>query len=314
MILSPVCILIRYSRFIILSLSVTGYETKSSKGSKSAKGKGYDGKGGDGNYPPVPEPTPYPTKLCGNGHLDRYEECDPYYTSENGYGCYRYDYFPWASQQGKLQCNEYCQCVGCGNGIREGYEECEPKPGTGGEKWVDGYCGDRQICNNHCMCEAKPTKAPTAAPTAKPTEMCGNGYLNKHEECDPAIPKGAGGCNYTFPLKPSLTCEDNCKCKGCGNGRIDDGEECEVKKRGGGFVDGSKCNPKKYDCIDCKCRAKPTPAPTKRPTRKPTVMSTPRPVEPTKGPSDRPTSRQTPEPTKCPDPEVPETCIPSGEC
>ena len=75
----------------------------------------------------------------------------------------------WAPQGKKLHCNDHCQCVGCGNGHLDYGEQCEPEPGTGGAAWVAGHCYEGQYCNEHCMCQAKPTPAPTPAPTDKPT-------------------------------------------------------------------------------------------------------------------------------------------------
>jgi len=68
-------------------------------------------------------------------------------------------------------------------------------------------------CNDHCQCEAVPTAAPTV--------NCGDGQLDGGEECDFDFGEagGDGGCsqNPKFNDITGLTCNNSCKCKGCGN-------------------------------------------------------------------------------------------------
>lgn len=171
----------------------------------------------------------------------------------------------------------------------------------------------------------EPTKKPTSHPTEAPTPFCGDGHLDIDlgEECDKKIEEGDGGCLYTLKVK-GLTCTHDCTCKGCGNGRIDFGEECELKD--GVVTDDSTCNMYTQDCVDCKCTPKPTPSPTyhptpapitPEPTKTPTAHPTPKPVDPTHAPVDptnsptySPTPYPTPSPTECPEPELPKTCKP----
>lgn len=58
-------------------------------------------------------------------------------------------------------------------------------------------------CDKHC----KKTKP-----------VCGNGKLEKGEECDLGLDNG----------KPNSGCTKDCKiCAVCGNGKVEEGEECK---------------------------------------------------------------------------------------
>ena len=104
-------------------------------------------------------------------------------------------------------------------------------------------------CNDHCQCEAVPTAAPTL--------NCGDGQLDDGEECDYYFGSD-GGCFEAFGVS-GLKCNNNCKCRGCGNGKIQGMEQCDFK------LDTKEpfgCSEYEYCTDNCKCEAVPTAAPT----------------------------------------------------
>jgi cysteine-rich repeat protein len=167
-------------------------------GSLSASG-GQDG---------MPEPT-WPL-TCGDGQLDPGEECDDK-NLDNGDGC---DSNCCVVSAGVQACsNGWCPVdhpCHCGDGALELGEECD-----------DGNLSFGDGCNGFCEVE---------------TGLCGNQVLDQGEECDDGnfaqFDGCAPNCLAEFSLVP--TCSDSldeCACEGdecvCGNGTVQDGEQCD---------------------------------------------------------------------------------------
>ncbi len=126
--------------------------------------------------------------------------------------------------------NKTCRKI-CGNGTVDSGEECDPNAATSG--WQNqGKCPGNQVgaptCNNEC-------KLNTSTCTS-----CGNGVLDEGEQCDPAL-----ATNQWAPYHRSceemsggnqsgaVTCDSEClvdasDCSLCGNGRLDEGEDCDI--------------------------------------------------------------------------------------
>ena len=177
---------------------------------------------------------------CGNGIIDRGESCDGDLTNIGLTTCTEY-YALFTS--GNLKCTnceiDASDCRGptgaCGNGIIQVGEECEK--GTVSDIFgnVDdclelGFLGGKLSCSNECKLDT--TKCIGE-------ERCGNGIVDPGETCD--------GDNFgdltstdcieysAFFSEGTLSCTDDCQidtlgCVGaetCGNGIIDDEEQCD---------------------------------------------------------------------------------------
>jgi hypothetical protein len=119
-----------------------------------------------------------------------------------------------------------------------------------------------------------PPQTPVTATTLQDmviTPRCGDGYLSWHgspgggdEECDPNTGPGnnwGGAMAYDCP--PGLTCV-NCKCVGCGDGRLQSGEQCDPNNRRA-TVNGQplwsgqvRSCPGQYEMCDADCQCVPS--------------------------------------------------------
>jgi len=106
-----------------------------------------------------------PVPVCGNGTIDPGEDCDP-----PGSPC----------NDGDGVCSDDCTCKVplCGNGTIDPGEQCDP-PGSA--------CADGVTCAPDCTC---------------PAPLCGNGVVDPGEECDPP----------GSPCPSGVPCSANCSC------------------------------------------------------------------------------------------------------
>ncbi|MDY0004154.1 MAG: DUF4215 domain-containing protein, partial [Polyangia bacterium] len=164
---------------------------------------------------------------CGNGVRDGAEDCEG--SDLNGQSC--------ASQgfdEGALGCStdcvfdtSGCRSYVCGDGLVEGEEQCD-----------DGNSSDLDGCGASCQveagwaCEGEPSVC---------QRVCGNGVINPGEDCDTSELGGAtcDSLGLGF-VGGTLGCAANCtfntsQCLSpdCGNGQLDQGEQCDGPLLGG---------------------------------------------------------------------------------
>jgi cysteine-rich repeat protein len=143
--------------------------------------------------------------LCGDGRLDRGEQCDDANT-QDGDGCSA----DCTIMEDGWKCPEPGQpCVRdavCGNGILEHpAEQCD-----------DGNTLSGDGCSSTCLNESM--------------SVCGNGIVEDDEQCDDGLANGEEG-----------NCTLDCMLPGlCGNGKIDGREECDD----GNTLSGDGCSKK----------------------------------------------------------------------
>ena len=271
-----------------------GGDSASQKGGGGNAGT-HGGAGGGTSYtiPKVPDAGPdLPGGgLCGDGIRERSEQCDDGNT-ESGDGCSRSCQVEanWECPEENKPCNNLAVC---GNGILTSDETCDdgnkddkdgcsrdcqaiesgyvcPVPGkrciplcgdkviTGSETCDDGNSNDGDGCSSTCQLEPG-YACPNLGEKCVQSE-CGNGKLEKGEQCDcgtdPAkVPSdrckavnglfyGDGkGCSKTCTKEPS--CLDSsgktqaCTAT-CGDGNLDPGEDCDD----GDLQDGDGCSSK----------------------------------------------------------------------
>lgn len=118
---------------------------------------------------------------CGNGEIDRGEDCDPNHSRKRkGYVC------SWRCKWVKKKTPV------CGNNKREGTEQCDGRDAS--------RCESRQ-CKSNCRCKPKDPEPPMPPPP-----RCGDGKVNQaSEQCDPPNSKCGTGNKGT--------CDSSCKCK-----------------------------------------------------------------------------------------------------
>ncbi len=125
---------------------------------------------------------------------------------------------------GTMMCDENCFVLGCGNGIRQTGEACD-----------DGNLVPGDGCDANCGAEY----------------TCGDGVVasNFGEQCDP--PKAGPVCSMAeFTANPtSCGCGSTCAYKVCGNGIVQEGEQCDPPN---GSTCGNDCQLAGLgECIEC---------------------------------------------------------------
>jgi hypothetical protein len=171
---------------------------------------------------------------CGNDRAEPGEDCDG---SDLGrVSCRNLGY-----RDGRLGCRvdcsfdeTGCSAPSCGNDVREADEECDGPDFGFFESCRDhGFSGGTLGCDASCRIVFR---------QCDPPPVCPNGVLEPGEDCEPSLSLDAE-CSDIGPFAGgSLGCSALCEfetsaCmpapKGCGNGRLDPGEDCDGRELGG---------------------------------------------------------------------------------
>lgn len=185
-----------------------------------------------------------PMGNCGNGYLDPNEACDDG-NNFDGDGC--------ASSCLFVEMDYTCPVPGmpciknsitpeppnpgtqakCKNGIVEEGEQCDD-----GNPFHDGGCTANCRIEDGWECPPAGGKCIQVKPPV--TARCGDQNVDEilGEECDFDIdmmngPLGGDGCSANCKIEPNFICQGGtCFPMGCGNGVIEDGEDCEPDGNG----------------------------------------------------------------------------------
>ena len=146
----------------------------------------------DGNCAHTPivgtEQCPAPS-VCGNGILERGEQCDLGELNHNG-----------------GDCESDCTLPTCGNGIVDAGEECDQGPVISEISAQIVSSNELVTCNNDC--------------TLNRPQTCGNGILEGSETCDDGNTADGDGCSANCSIEQS-------QAPVCGNEILETGEACD---------------------------------------------------------------------------------------
>lgn len=166
---------------------------------------------------------------CGNGTLDDGEICDlgEGATAPGCIDCQVTD--GYACEGAPSRCAEVC-----GDGNQVGAEVCDDGNTADGDycaadcRSATGECGDGQVQNNEACDDGNGLDDDYCSNDCQTEGRCGDGVLQGNEDCDVAV-TGCGnvtdcradpGFSCTRDVAP--TCQQT-----CGNGTLDEGEECD---------------------------------------------------------------------------------------
>ncbi|MBU1068308.1 immune inhibitor A [Myxococcota bacterium] len=217
--------------------------------------------------------------LCGNNVVDPGEQCDDGNTSEHD-GCTSVCMIESYCGNGTVEPGEECDdsnftdgdgcaydCsleIGCGNGLLEVGEQCDDDNLVSG----DGCTGDCRIeaaapvCGNGIFeytegCDdGNTTDGDGCSAGCEREDGCGDGDLTAFEQCDDGNNISGDGCAYDCIVEficgnnecdilmgeTCTFCPQDC-CPLCGNGRLDEGEQCDDDNN----VSGDGCS---RGCLD----------------------------------------------------------------
>lgn len=147
--------------------------------------------------------------FCGNGRIDEGEVCDD------------------ANQTAGDNCDPNCTIPACGNGFQDpSIEECDDGNTTNADGCTNlciaEFCGDSVVNNNLDL--------------QNPTEECDDGNADNTDSCaqcqsavcgDGFVRVGAEACDDANTVSGDGCRADCQKIELCGDGALDDGEECD---------------------------------------------------------------------------------------
>ena len=153
--------------------------------------------------------------LCGDGILERAEQCDDGNTT-SGDGC---------SKICQIENNYECPVVGqpctniavCGNGKLTSDETCDDGNTVGG----DGCSADCKTIEPGFQCRV---------PGKPCTPKCGDGIVSGSEQCDDGKTVSGDGCSATCKIEPGFKCSgtpSKCSLTVCGDGKVEGAEGCD---------------------------------------------------------------------------------------
>jgi hypothetical protein len=162
--------------------------------------------------------------MCGNGRVERGEECDG--VDLAGQTCQSLGF-----DTGDLVCTESCTldmdgCHGgveCGDGLAEGIEECDGTDLLGETCESQGFSSGTLGCSAQCALD---TSGCLGAPD------CGNGEIEPPEQCEQGRFNGRTCESETGHTSGYLRCDAQCRvdtsnCHTCGDDQVDGDEECD---------------------------------------------------------------------------------------
>jgi fibro-slime domain-containing protein len=144
---------------------------------------------------------------CGDGMILGGEQCDDGNTMD-GDGC-----SSTCVREPGATCSgmpSKCQAANCGNGMMEGNEGCDC--GTDPTKLPANCTGPNGLFNGDGTgCSSTCTKEPVCRDANGKTQACetkcGNGNIEKGEDCDDGNTNDGDGCDHTCKVEGGFTCE-----------------------------------------------------------------------------------------------------------